>query len=427
MSTDRSFQDMLNEYLAIDLLKQELKKQDYYFSKVDMDENAKGGQIPVPFEGQYASSIEFGQLASDTDIAQHDYVRGNLTPNVEAWGSMIFNHRDLMQHNGKVNEASFLKILPGQITDFVMQMKSALSVNALNGDSFAVATVDGTAGGVLEVDRIERFTLSQKVVLEDNNTAAASYYVIAIDVNGGTLENGAITLSATRGGAAADISAYTVAQAAKVYHPGAQTTSYSSVKSQLLSAANGGPATLFGQTKLSYNHLQATQINGSTVSATNILQRIFDGAARMQRLGRNVADMEVIMSLKHMGSILTLLETGGGATNNAKGYFNVVQGSRKVSAYGWTEIMVGSPAGATLKLVGVLDMDNDWIWFNGGWDTITFYSNGGLQRRRAPDGKEFYEKRATSGYVYILDHVMEGDQAVKAPYKHGIMHSIPNY
>lgn len=430
MSTSRDFQSMLNEYLAIDLLKAELKAQDYLLSKVDMDEGAKGGNVIVPFEGQYASSVEFGALADDTDIAKYSYVRGTLAPTVEAWGSLIFNHRDLMQHDGKVNETTFLKILPNQITDFVKMMKCAISVNALNGSHFATVTVDGTSGGVIEVDRVERFTLSQKVVLDDDNSSPGTYYVIAIDVNGGTLKKGSVTLSATRGGSAADVSAYTVAQNAKVFHPGAQASSYTSIKSQLLSLANGGPASLFGQTKLSYPYLQATQIDGTAVSATNILSKIFDGAARMQALGKGYQDMEVIMALKHMGSILALLEVGGGLGNDVpsyKGAFNVVPGSRKVSAYGWTEIMIGSPAGATLKLVGIHDMDQDWIWYNGGWDTVTFYSNGGLQRRRAPDGKEFFEKRATTGYVYILDHVLEGDLAVKAPYKHGIMYGIPNY
>lgn len=427
MSTDRSFSGMLNEYLAVDLLMAELKTQDYYLSKVTMDESAKGGTVPVPFEGQGGSTIEFGQLASDTDISQYDYVRGTLSPTVEAWGSLIFNDRDLRQHDGKIKESTFLKILPNQINSFVTKIKSAISVNALNGSSFATATVDGTAGGVLEVDRIERFTKSQKIVIDDDNSSPVTAYVIAIDKNAGTLLKGQITVSATRGGAALDISAYTVAQNAKVYHPGAQASSYTSIKSQLLSAANGGPSTLFGQTKTSYPYLQATQISGAAVSASNILQKIFDGAARMQELGTLTNDIEVIMSLKHMGSVLALLETGGGASNPSQGKFNVVAGSRKISTYGWNEVMVGSPAGQMLKLVGVLDMDKDWIWYNGGWDTVTFFTNGGLKRRKAPDGKEYYEKRATTGYVYILDHVLEGDSAVLAPWKHGIMHSIPNY
>lgn len=427
MSTTTDFNSMLNEYLAVDLLKAELKKQDYLFSKANMDEGAKGGAVIVPFEGQHASSVEFGQLADDTDIAKYAYVRGSLLPTVEMWGSLVFQHRDLMQHDGKVNEKSFLKILPGQITDFVSNMKSTGSVNMLNGTSFATFTVDGTIGGVIEVDRVERFQISQKVIIDDNNSAPLTVYVIAVDVNAGTLLKGAITVSLTRGGAAADVSAYTVAQGAKAYHPGAQSSSFTSIKSQLLSAANSGPATIFGQTKASYPYLQAVQVDGSGVSATNILQKIFDGAARRQQLGRGSGSMEVLMSYKHMGSILTLLEVGGGSFGNPyKGAFNVVPGSRKASPYGWQEVSIGSPNGDTLKFVAILDMDNDWIWYCD-WENVQIYSNGGLQRRQAPDGKQFFEKRATSGYVYILDHVLIGDIAVLAPWKHAIMHSIPNY
>jgi len=427
MSTNRDFQNMLNEYLAVDLLKLEMKQQDYVMSKIDMDEGAKGGTIPVPFEGQYGSSVEFGQLADDTDISKYKYVRGTLAPTVEAWGSIIFNHRDLMEHDGKINEKSFLKILPGQITDFVSHMKMQLSVNMLNGNHFATLTVSGTVGGVIEVDRVERFQLDQKLSLQDGNTAAATYYVIGVDVNGGTLKQGAVTLSATRGGAAADVSAYTTGQAAKVYAPGATTSSFTNIKNQLLSLANGGPATLFGQTKTAYPYLQAVQIDGSTVSATNILQKIFDGAARRQQIGRASGSMEVIVSYKHMGSILAILEVGGGAFGNPyKGAYNVVPGSRKVSAYGYQTVEIGSPNGDMLKIVGILDMDNDWIWY-ADWDSCKFFSNGGLQRRTAPDGKQFYEKRATSGFVYILDHVLIGDVAVLAPWKHAIMFNIPNY
>jgi len=427
MSTNRDFQNMLNEYLAVDLLKTELKQQDYVLSKAEMDEGAKGGTIPVPFEGQYASSVEFGQLADDTDISKYKYVRGTLAPTVEAWGSIIFNHRDLMEHDGKVNEKSFLKILPGQITDFVSHMKMQLSVNMLNGQAFAALTVDGNASGQMEVNRVERFALDQKIVLMDGNTAAATYYVIGVDVNGGTLKKGLVTVSATRGGAAADISAYSVAQAAKVYAPGATTSSFTSIKSQILSAVNGGPSTLFGQTKTAYPYLQSVQIDGSAVSATNILQKIFDGAARRQQLGRGSGNMEVVMSYKHMGTVLALLEVGGGSFGQPyKGAYNVVPGSRKVSPYGWQTVEIGSPNGDVLKLVAILDMDDDWMWY-ADWDSVKIFSNGGLQRRTAPDGLQFYQKRATSGFVYILDHVLIGDIAVLAPWKHGIMHSIPNY
>jgi hypothetical protein len=428
MSLDSNFNNMLNEYLAVDLLKNELKKQDYFLSKVDMDESAKGGSVIVPFEGQYASSIAFGSLTDDTDIADYKYVRGSLAPTVEATGTLKFHDKDLRQHNGKINESSFLRVLPGQVSDFVNMLKCAISVNALNGSHFATLTVNGTAGGLAEVDRPERFTKDQKCVIDDNNSAPLTVYVTNVDVNGGTLLKGVVTLSATRGGGPVDISAYTTGESARIFHPGAQASSYTSIKSQLLSLANSGPATLFGQTKTDHVHLQATQIDGSAVSATNILQKVFDGAARRQQLARGSGSMEVLMALKHMGSILTLLENGGGVSPNApqKGAFNVVPGSRKVSAFGWSEVSIGSPTGDTLKLVGVLDMDTDWMWYSD-WESVKGYSNGGLMRLTSPEGIQYFTKRSTSGLVYILDHVLQADFAVLAPYKHAIMHGIPNY
>lgn len=428
MALDSNFNNMLNEYLPIELLMNELKKQDYVFSKVTMDMKAHGGNVIVPFEGQYASSVAFGALTDDTDIADYKYVRGSLAPTVELTGTLKFLDKDLRQHAGaRITEDSFLKILPNQIQGFVSQMKCAASVNMLNGSSFATATVSGTAGGVLEVDRPERFTVDQKAVLDDDNSSPLTVYVINVDVNGGTLKLGAVTFSATRGGAAVDISAYTTGQNAKVFHPGAQASSYTSIKSQLLSAANGGPATLFGVTKTAWTHLQASQIDGSGISATNILSKLFAGVARTQTLARGGAK-EVVMSLKNFGLVLAMLEVGGGTNPGVpyKGAFSVVPGSSKVSAYGWREVMIGSPNGDTIVLTGVLDMDSDWMWINGGWDTVTFYSNGGLQRLKSPEGIEYFTKRSTAGLVYIADHVLQGDLAVIAPYKHGIIYAIPN-
>jgi hypothetical protein len=48
MATSRDFQAMLNEYLAIDLLKQEYQKRDYLLQKVNKDDGWKGGTLPVP-------------------------------------------------------------------------------------------------------------------------------------------------------------------------------------------------------------------------------------------------------------------------------------------------------------------------------------------------------------------------------------------
>lgn len=420
MSTSRDFSSMLNEYLTIDLMKEELIKRDYVFQKVDRDDGWKSGTIPVPFEGQHASSMSFGSLAADTNISKYKYVRGQLTTYRELWGSLRFEHRDLMEHDGKINEKSFLKILPGQVDDFVANFKMTAAINMLDGPHFATLTVDGTAGGVIEVDRVDRFTIDQEVHLIDGNSADTAFYVIAIDVNGGTLKKGAVTLSASRGGAAASAAAFTVAQAAKVYHPGAATEGFTSLAQQLLSAANGGSSTLFGQTKTAYPYLQAVQYDGSGITgASAVLPTIFAAYTRRQQLAKSGKLPEVLLSYKHMGSVLASLES-------TKQAFNVIPESRKTSVYGWQEVMIGSVSGDILKLVAVQEKSDDSIMLLD-WDSITLYTNGFLQRRVAPDGLEYFQIRATSGFSYILDHVLAGDIVCKAPWKNLIIHSIPNY
>ena len=428
MSTVSSFDNMLNEYITLDLMTNELIKRDYVLQKVDRDDSWKFGSIPVPFEGQKATTIAFGSLAASNNIAKHKYVRGTIATHHEVWGSMRFEHKDLMTHDGKVNEKSFLKILPGQIDSFVEYMKMAVSVNLLNGPHFVTLTVSGTVGGVIEVDRIDRLNIDQEVVLDDDNSAPATYFVLSIDVNGGTLGKGSAVLSATRGGAAADVSAYTTGQNAKLYHPGAQTDSFTSLDSQLLSAANGGSAALFGQTKASYPFLQAVNYNGSAISATNLLSHLFAAYTQRQQLAKTGELAEFVMSFKHFGSVLTSLEHGAGTSGaiGQKGLFNIMPGSRKINVYGWQEVMIGSVTGEMIKLVAVQEKSDATIHCLD-WKTIKLFTNGFLQRRTAPDGKQYFEERATTGYAYILDHCIMGELAVINPSRNLIIYGIPNY
>jgi hypothetical protein len=343
---------------------------------------------------------------------------GTISTQPEVWGSLIFNHRDLMEHDGKIPDSTFLRILPGQVDAFLSNMKQLVSVHLLSGPHFAKATADtDLANGVIKVDRIDRFQLSQKVYLDDDNSAAAAYYVIAISVDAKT-----VTLSASRGGAAANINAYTTAQNAKFYHPGTQpgvSAGMTSLRSQLLSAANGGSSTLFGQTKTAFPFLQCPNVSGASITATNILDVIFDAYTERQILAKGGKAPKVVMSYKHLGSILKLIEV-------QKGGYNVVPNSRKSSHYGWTEIEVGSVSQHALTLVGVQEMNDEEIVMLD-TDSLTFFSNGMFRRRKSPDGQEFYETRNTSGYTYILDHCLFGDLVVTAPWKNLIIHSIPNY
>lgn len=418
-NTTQSFSAMLNEYTPNELFREELLSRDYVLSKVEKDNNWKNGSLIVPFEGAPASSIKYGSLTSSSDIAEYNYQRGTISSYKEVWGSLIFNHADLMQHDGKMNEQSFLQILPGQIENFMTVMKEQVS-QALTGNNYFAAVTDATnaATGVMIVDRPERFVIGMKCTLDDGDSAQTDVYVTAVDMN-----TNSVTLSATRGGGGANLSAYSVAQNSRFYYDGVLvsgtvTNALSSLKDGLLSNANGGSASLYGKTKVTYPYLQAINVDGSTVNASNILDKLFDAYTSIRRKARGNAST-ILMSFKHLGSVMKLIET-------QKGAFKVSVNSTTASLYGWTEITVTTVKG-NLTIVGIQEMDDDVIHFID-WSALKFYSNGFFRKRKDPDdGKEFYVVRNTTGYQYIVDICLFGDFVILAPSRCGIMYSIPNY
>jgi hypothetical protein len=416
MSTSRNFQAMLNEYLPNDLLKEEFVKRDYILSTVEKPDDWMGGKLIVPFKGQSASSIRMGALTAASDIANYKYLRGSVDDYVEAWGSLKFHSRDLLDHSGKVKEDSFLKILPDQIDEFMNYMKMIVSVQLGTGPHLATLTTSGTVGGVIVVDHIDRFELDQKITLKDGNTAAADYYVIAINVN-----SSEVTVSATRGGAAADVSAYTTGQAAKVYTDDADTTSFSSLRSALLSAANGGSSSLYGVSKLAYPYLQAVNVDGSSISASNILSKLFDAFTEVRQKAKGGKADTFLMNYKNGGSIMKLIEDkANGAAN-----WQISVADRKASLYGWDEITITTVKG-TLTVVMIQEWDQDVIVMLDK-SAVKFYSNGLFRKQKTPDGLEFYTVRNETGYEFICDISLFGELVVHKPGNCGIIHSIPNY
>ena len=51
MATNREFQDMLNEYLNEDLLREEFIPRTYVLKNIEKDDGWKGGKYVVPFRG----------------------------------------------------------------------------------------------------------------------------------------------------------------------------------------------------------------------------------------------------------------------------------------------------------------------------------------------------------------------------------------
>jgi hypothetical protein len=406
---------MLNDYLPNRLLREELIKRDYVLSQVDMDDNWKGGTLKVPFKGAGATSVKFGGLTAASDISTAVFVKGTITGYTECWGSLIFEQRDLMEHDGKIPESTFLRVLPDIIEDFMEYMKQVISVQLVGKSEFAtVSDATNAATGIMIVDHIDRFQIGQKCILDDNDSATVAVYVIAIDVNVSS-----VTLSATRGGSALDVSAYTVAQAAKFYHDGvwdgSTLTTFTSLRKVFLSLANGGDTNVHGLSKLAYPYLQAVNVSGSTITATNILDKIFDAYTTISIKAKGSAK-EVLMSFKHLGSVMKIIEV-------QKGAFKVSPGSVKASEYGWTEIEITSVTGRTLKFVGIQEMDDDVILFVD-WKTMTFRTNGGIRKRKSPNGLEYFEIRNVTGYQYVIDSCLFGELEVRKPGQNGIIFGI---
>lgn len=411
MATTRTFQDMLNEYLPNDLLKEELVKRDYILTHVDKDDSWLGGDLIVPFKAGGASSVSFGSLTAANDIAEDTYVRGKVSGHKELWGSMIFNHRDLMEH-GRVSEQNFLKILPDSIEDFMDYLKNVVSVAFLEGAHFATLTGNGDAAGNITVNRPDRFVIGQKVIVTNSDPASVTGYVTSININ-----TGVVHLATARGGLVdLNCAAMTTAKASKCYNDGAATaTSFANLPAMMLSQANGGDANILGVAKTLYPFTQAINVSGAAITATNIVEKLFDALTTIRKLGKG-NPTEILMSYKNLASVMKVIEI-------QKGSFNVIPGSQKASQYGWTEIMVGSVTKGAIKFVGVQEMGDSNIIFLD-WRALKFYSNGFFQKRKSPEGKEFFEVRATTGYQYIVDVCLFGELVLQRPSYCGIVHSI---
>ena len=422
MSTQRSFQAMLNDYLPNELLKEELIRRDYVLNKVEKDDGwvgasgatGNGGNLIVAFKAAGASSVSFGGLSASNDIAQDSYVRGVITTQQEVWGSMIFNHRDLMEHE-QVSEKNFLKLLPDTINDFMDYLKNVVSTNLLNGSWFASLVLDATSSnGIITVDRPDRFVIGQKVTVDDTGGLnPLTGYVSTIDIN----QQQILLVTARGGSTPLDFSVFnkTVANTSKCYNDGAKANSFAALRLLMLSSANGGTSTIYGVAKTSAPYCQSINVQGNDITAANIVEKCFDAYTVTRRFGKG-APTDIMMSLRNLGFVMKVVEA-------SKGAFNVQVGSKKASQYGWTEIMIGSVTNQELKFIGIQEMDEDIIILMD-WRAATFYSNGFFRKRKSPDGIEYFEVRATNGFQYIVDVCLFGELVLKRPSYCGIIYGI---
>jgi hypothetical protein len=407
MAITQNFSDMINEYLPEDLLKNEVIKNDWFLSKVEIKEGWNGGAMDVGFEEAAATSLAYGNLTSDTDIAQAVLVRGTVSGYKHISSSMIFNHRDLLEHASsmKISKKSFLNLLPSKLDSHIQHLRETVSLNLLNGKKLCNITADATALGVITVDRPERLKVGQKIEIHDSvPTTPASGYVRSVDLVAGT----AVIYDARSGGAVVDLSAWDAANSPYVVNPGGNDSAFSGLTEMILPASAGGSATLYGKTKTAYTYLQSYAVDGSSsITSSEILKPIFD-AYTNHRIRFSGDARKVVMSLSNMALAMKQVEA-------SKGAYSVVPNSEKATVF-FSEVTIRGVGGGILELVGVREMNDDVI-LGLDFSAFKFETQNFIKRIKDPEGKEYFTKRATTGYQFILDHELYGELVLTNPQK----------
>jgi len=433
-TTTANFNDMLKKYLPYDLLMEEAVKRDYFLSKVNIKDGWKGGQMDVPFKAAKATSRRFGKLVNKDKIGKAKYGIGSVDNYKELWGAMIFDDHDLMRHDSV--EQSFIKIIPDQIDDFVVGMKEEAGRNFLNNNAIAkVADAVGVGDGdTVKVTRPENFDLGQYVEVGIMNGIAQLPYaytrVAHGDVSAINMDDSTITLINVQDG----LNAATTLEAEAVDAPMIfaveggldEAEVFTSLDSQILSAANGGSLNVFGVEKLLYPYTQSFNFNGAgIVNGEQLIAKIFESLLLTKRIGKG-APTEAIMSMKLLAGVMSSLQTGlvGNRTDGSSNGPQYFLKDTKASLYGWTEIEVIGVEGS-LKLVGVNEMEDDSVKIID-WRGIDLHTNGLFERHKDLNGNEYHVERTDEGYKYITDIRMFGELVVTRPSYQGLIFGITN-
>lgn len=487
-ATSATFSAMLAQFAPNGLFKEEMIKRDYILSQIDKDEtwvastgdsaNGEavgtgsgifGGPLTVRFKGAQASSQKMGGMTDQAQITQAKYVLGQILVQPETWGSLIFNHKDIMVH-GKVSEINFLNVLEDNLEDFMDVMKYNISTALLEGPAYctvlgAISHTTNTTGVVL-VDRPDRLYTGQKVLINlpvaeahaGNGTQPIFAFIGNINMNAssGGQPAGQVNLFSDIGlttpldftgvlqRQTADgtvLTGYALfadlpASTTKLYMDGTLSgqagvgsgvatsvvNAFSNLKDLLFpynvatgTSAGAGSQYIYGILKTAYPYTQAIYRTGSAMTATNFVKQTFSGFTQTRRFGKG-RPTDIIMSYNNLSVVMAIVEA-------SKGAYNVVPNSYKASQFGFTEVKIGSVTSQTLKFVGIQEMNDDWIAFID-WRALKFYSNGMFRKHKTPDGIEYFTTRSVSGYQYIVDIALFGDIVLERPSYCGVMGDI---
>lgn len=397
-----------------------------------------GGSLPrnskvIAFLGSETHATKIGAFQDPDKIQIADPIRGLVESFVDMTGSMRVRQNDIKAHQGKGLVTSLLGKFDKQTDHAMSGFNLAIEDGILNGSVIStVSSIASCASGLLTLDSVEKIGIGMGVQLggSDATSKGGEFFVTAVNKNTGVCE-----FSATLGGGAANLTNYVASTAALTYVcvNGSVSTStglvaygFDSLQSILLSAANGGGSTYLGKTKTAYPFLQAMNKDGSEMTASDMLPRLFEyyhkDIALKTRHPEGVKPSDVMLSPLNYAIALISLEQYKGAF-----YRNT---DAKANPYGWESITLGSKtSGGELRLNRVENLGNTIIPIVN-MDTFALTSMNGIEFIEDPNNagndKYWYVVRATTAaaYTWVLDFVLSAQFVCGNPESNAIIHSV---
>lgn len=436
-SISRRLSSFANRFYPLNVIQANLARSLFFWKKVKK-QNWYGEDIIIPFIKNRSNAVKmagFNRHGANNEITDMAGFNGTVRGANAITGSARFFNRDLIER-GPLRLQTFIPTMIKELDAIVDRMSTSISLQIGTGPWIASATSAGASTGRIKVDKIYVFDIDMQIVAGSQQGTASPvnpgrYWVTDIDLQAET-----ITLSATKGGAAFNSSAWTTAKRIKFYVNTqdistikiVEESAFHSIRGNILRVANGGHASIYGLAKTSHYALDALNFNGGnivkyagTAGENHLLRAIFRAYGGVLRRGLKPMINDVVMSMQKYAACIEILE-------DEKSGYNIVDGTTVGDKFAWHEIRVHGPDKKALNIVGVREWDDNLILFPD-WNTWTFYTNRGIQLASGLNPNEmFYWVRPEdgTGSYYLADFQCYGQLVCDFPLNNFMIHSVPS-
>lgn len=404
---------LLRQYGKHTVFVNEFKKLNWFWNQLEKDTTWVPSQpYPVHFETGEMSTFMMGGLPTAAQTKSATYASGLVQAPASLIGTMKLHQKDLKRHAS--TRASFLEFWPKKSKQFVKRMEEKASRLLLSDGSLcSVLSVVTPAAGKITVDRPGMLTIGEMLHLDDNDSAPVTVYVKTIDINTKEVElcsDAALTTPI-------DVTAYTTAQAAKLYVVQGTVEKYNSLRSLILPLSLGGSDSIHGVDKKAGGPLLQPMITSAAAANTmeKFVQLMYDFYIAWDGGGRS-ENVQYLCSYRNFGYIVKYLESTGR-------HFTKEDVS---TGYGFKTIKIVGPAG-DMKITVLRDCDDDFMPLVD-FSALEFAGQDFFNMKHQPNGDMFYTERVSGnggGYLHLIDVELEGQLVCTKPANLGGIHSIP--